>query len=312
MGLFLVLVLINDVGFNDQTNESGEIITCKRRIKEYNELHLKYVDDLTLAEAINMKSQLNTVPVEARQLPDPFHARTGHELRPENSRVFRNLKKTEEYALKNKMKLNKKKTKLMIFNPGTVRDFMPKFTLEQEELIVVEETMLLGVKLRSDLSISWSGNTEYIVKTANKKLWCLRRLKRLGAKDEDLVDVYCKQVRSLLEHAVPVWHSGLTGENRLDIERVQKSALCIILGQNYRSYRSAMRQLQLETLFTRRNKLCTKFAKKSLKHSKFSKWFKPKTKITVTRLKPTRFCEVYTRTERFQKSPYRHPEQVDG
>ena len=64
-----------------------------------------------------------------------------------------------------------------------------------------------------------------------------------------------------------------------------------------------MRQLQLQTLFTRRNKLCTKFAKKSLKHSKFSKWFKPKTKITVTRLKPTRFCEVYTRTERFQKSP---------
>ena len=38
--LFLFLVLINDVGFNDQTNESGEIITCKRRIKEYNELHL--------------------------------------------------------------------------------------------------------------------------------------------------------------------------------------------------------------------------------------------------------------------------------
>ena len=97
------------------------------------------MDDLTLAEAINMKSQLNTVPVEARQLPDPFHVRTGHELRPENSRVFRNLKNTEEYVLKNKMKLNKKNTKLMIFNAGTVRDFMPKFTLEQDELIVVEE-----------------------------------------------------------------------------------------------------------------------------------------------------------------------------
>ena len=35
----------------------GEIITCKRRIKEFNLLHLKYVDDFTIAEAINMKEQ---------------------------------------------------------------------------------------------------------------------------------------------------------------------------------------------------------------------------------------------------------------
>ena len=75
-----------------------------------------------------------------------------------------------------------KMSTIPVFHPpslGTVRDFMPKFVLGQDELIVVEETMLLGVKLRSDLS--WSGNTEYIVKRANKKLWCLRRLKRLSA-----------------------------------------------------------------------------------------------------------------------------------
>ena len=78
LGLFLFLVLINDVGFSDQTNENGELITCKKRIKAYNELHLKYVDDLTLAEAINMKTQLNCVPVEERPQPDAYHDRTGH------------------------------------------------------------------------------------------------------------------------------------------------------------------------------------------------------------------------------------------
>ena len=74
---------------------------------------------------------------------------------------------------------------------------MPKFTLGNTELDLVEETTLLGVVLRSDLS--WSSNTEYMVKRAYKKLWCLRRLKKLGANHADLLDVYFKQIRSILE-----------------------------------------------------------------------------------------------------------------
>ena len=112
----------------------------------------------------------------------------------------------------------------------------------------------MGVVLRSDLS--WSSNTAYLVKRANTKLWCLRRLKKFGASPTDLLDVYFKQIRSILEYAVPVWHPGLTGEDRLEIERVQKSALCIILGQNYKSYRAALKTLAIETLFQRRQKLC--------------------------------------------------------
>ena len=33
-GLLLFLVLVNDIGFNDQTNENGKIITCKGRVKK--------------------------------------------------------------------------------------------------------------------------------------------------------------------------------------------------------------------------------------------------------------------------------------
>ena len=42
LGLLLFLVLVNDIGFRDQSNENGEIITSKKRIKDCNELHLKY------------------------------------------------------------------------------------------------------------------------------------------------------------------------------------------------------------------------------------------------------------------------------
>ena len=118
------------------------------------------------------------------------------------------------------------------------------------ELEVVEEIKLLGVVIKNDLS--WGANTQYIVQRANKKLWCLRRLKKLGANTSDLLDVYTKQVRSQLEFAVAAWHPSLNGEDRLRIERVQKSACCIMLGQDYKSYGKSLKYQGLETLYERR------------------------------------------------------------
>ena len=54
LGLLLFLVLINDAGFEGQTNNAGELLTTKRNMKKVNNIHLKYVDDMTLAEAIDL------------------------------------------------------------------------------------------------------------------------------------------------------------------------------------------------------------------------------------------------------------------
>ena len=54
LGLLLFIVLINDVGFDGQVNNAGEVITSRKNMRKLNEIHLKYVDDLTLAEAINL------------------------------------------------------------------------------------------------------------------------------------------------------------------------------------------------------------------------------------------------------------------
>ena len=59
LSLLLFLVLVNDIGFNDQKNDAGEIATSKRNMKELNLIHLKFVDDLTLAESINLPEKLN-------------------------------------------------------------------------------------------------------------------------------------------------------------------------------------------------------------------------------------------------------------
>ena len=86
----------------------------------------------------------------------------------------------------------------------------------------------------------------------------VKRLKALGADTPKLVDVYIKQVRSILELAVPAWHSSLTGADTTDIERVQKSALQVILGKSYTTYNQALMDLNLVTLQERRILLCEK------------------------------------------------------
>ena len=75
---------------------------------------------------------------------------------PENSKVFI---ETEN------MKINYKKTKLMLFNPSKTKDFLPRFVLNNHELDLVEETKLLGLVIRSD--ISWTFNTLFMVKRAS-------------------------------------------------------------------------------------------------------------------------------------------------
>ena len=134
----------------------------------------------------------------------------------------------------------------------------------------------------------------------------MRRLKQICANDEELLDVYCKQIRSVLEYAAVVWHPGLTVANTNSIERVQKACLAIIMGQRYISYNNALQLASLDRLDTRREALCLKFARNAIKYLKFSNWFVEDSKIVnTTRLKKN-LKDVNTRTRRFRQStiPY--------
>ena len=252
---------------------------------------------MSLAESVNLGDKL--VEVLDREQPDNFHAQTGHILPQENSAVYKQLMETAVYAANNEMQINHKKTKLMLFNPCTSVDFMPDFQLGNQEIELVEEMRLLI--LRSDMK--WTSNTEFIVKKGYKKLWMMRRLKELGANEDDLIDVYIKQIRSVLELAVPAWHGAITQAERDEIERVQKCALHIVLDEDYLSYRNALKSVNLDSLENRRSKLCLKFAKKAAKHPKHKQWFKVKTVQKNTRQRKTKYCKVIANKGRYKKSP---------
>ena len=300
LGLLLFLVLINDTGFEGQLNNAGELLTSKRNMNKVNRIHLKYVDDLTLAEAINLPEKLTSLQKSERTLPDNFHARPGHILPAENLAVQHQLVKTIDYTQQNQIKINLKKTKVMLFNPCWSIDFMPKLELDGTELELVEQMRLLGVVIRSDTK--WTDNTNFKVKRAYKKLWVIRRLKVQGADTENLLDMYVKQVRCLLELAVPAWHGSISQVERTDIERVQKCALHIILGDEYEGYKGALELAGLDTLEVRRDNLCLKFGKKAVQDPKHKNWFKPKPKLP-TRQKHYKYCKPVARTERLMRGP---------
>ena len=61
----------------------------------------------------------------------------------------------------------------------------------------------------------------------------LHKIAEFSASIDDMVTVYIVYIRSLLEQSCTVCHSSITPKNIEDLERVQKCALRIILGDSY-------------------------------------------------------------------------------
>ena len=136
---------------------------------------------------------------------------------------------------------------------------------------MIEHTRLLGTIVQNNLS--WDLNTKELVRKANARMELLRKVSSFSPGIEDLKTIYIMYVRSILEHSATLWHSSLSKENRDDLERVQKTASRIILGERFRTYKQALQLLDLQTLDQRREQLCLTFAKRASKHPKFKHFF---------------------------------------
>ena len=274
LGLFLFLVLINSAGYQTLEKSIGLQITKKKNQRSViPNIHVKFVDDMTLATALNPRECLVPNPVQ-QPYPLTYHDRTKHVLPDHRNVMQEELNKMIQYCTENSMRINHEKTKVVLFNTSRKYDFPPKLSvLDDVYLEVVEEFKLLGVIFQSNLR--WQANTDFICKKAYSRLWMLRRLKTLGANIEEILDVYFTQVRCVLEMAVVVWEPGLNQAQHKQIERVQKCAFYVIMGEQYSNYDNALKALKSETLSERRSKLCLNFAKKSETNHKFKNWFVP-------------------------------------
>ena len=165
----------------------------------------------------------------------------------------------------------------------------------------------VNVKSQSELDIA----TEKIVKESNKRMVFLHKSSKFTCNKSDLKKIYIQQIRSKLEQSAVVWHSSLSQKCKDQLERVQKSALRIILGDQYINYKNALKVLNLQSLEERREFLCLKFAKKCLQVKKFRSMFPRKRQVhSMLKRDNDKFVIRRTFTERHKKSAIPHMQRL--
>ena len=224
-------------------------------------------------------------------------------LDPKNSKSQQYLDKISDWTKKQEMELNGSKTKYMIFNPSKNHQFNTRLGLDGQVLEQVHETKLLGVIIRDDFS--WKSNTDFITRKAYKRMIILKNLFHFNLPITEMLEIYFLYIRSVVEQASVVWSSSLTKGEQLDLERVQKVALKIILQEHYTNYSHALQLTGLPTLKARRNKLSLSFAKSCLKNKVTSDMFPRNTNVVNTRQHEL-FYVPHAKTERYAKSAIPH------
>ena len=140
---------------------------------------------------------------------------------------------------------------------------------------------------------------------AYSRMSMLTKLKYVGVSTEDLIDIFILFIRSITEYCAVAFHSSLTVAQATDIERIQKTSLKVILGDNYVSYPAALEMCGLDTLHDRREKRCLDFAIKSSKHPRNSRMFPLNSNWSIegNMVRNREFFEVnFARTEQYRKS----------
>ena len=262
----------------------------------------KFIDDLSLLEIINLLSIGLSSYNCWNHVPSDISI-DNHFVDQSNLKSQVYLNELSSWTNQKQMKLNTEKSKYMIFNFSKNYTFNTRLNIEGEILQQVQEVKLLGLVLREDLS--WKSNTNSLIKRAYTRMIILRNLFKFNIPIGDLILIYTLYIRSVLEQSAVVWHSSLTRGEEIDIERVQKVALKIILNEQYSSYPEALKLTGLDSLKIRRKKLCLNFAKKCLKSDLTCDMFEENNLPFNTR-NHEKFLVPFARTERFAKSaiPY--------
>ena len=132
------------------------------------------------------------------------------------------LNSVARWTQDNLMKINEKKSNYMVFSRSQEK-FATRLNMNGVFLEKVPATKLLGVWVTEDLS--WSRNCSEICKKAYSRLTMLTKLKYVGTKTEDLIDIYILYIRSLVEYCSVAFHSSLTLEQEQKLERIKKKLL---------------------------------------------------------------------------------------
>ena len=286
--------LLGILEYLSQNNDCADFLSQEDRYK--------FIDDLSILELINLVSIGISSYNCKQQVPSDIQASNLY-IPSKNIQTQNSLDKICEWTNRKKMLINSDKTKYMIINFTKNFQFSTRLSLEGKVIQQITQTKLLGVMV--DDSLSWQANTNYIVRQAYKRMTILQNLYKFSVPLEDLILIYILYIRSVVENSAVVWHSSLTKGQALEIERVQKVALRIILKHDYLNYENALKITSLPTLSDRRVHLCKTFAKKCIRNPKTSDMF-PLNRQDYNTRNPEKYQVTFANTSRLAKSsiPY--------
>ena len=168
--------------------------------------------------------------------------------------------------------------------------FPTRLKLKRRTIETVKDLKLLGTVITNNLKLD--ENTMLLVKRAYAKMEILRQMANFTNSVKDKTHVYKTYIRSVLEQSSVVWSSAITRKNINELERVQKVAIRLI-SKSEEPYKEKLKELNLETLQDRRNKLSVRFAEKCVRNPKTKSMFRKKHKRTYHETQKQRKVPCY-------------------
>ena len=258
----------------------------------------KYIDDLSVLEAVNHRQKLveynvlchipSDVPINERYLP------------PEALETPEINDQISQWTERNIMRLNEDKSNYMVLACSNEK-FATRISLNKQTLDRVKEICHLGLWITEDLK--WNKHITKMCKKAYSRIKMLTKLKYIGTNIEDLVHIYCIHIRSYAEYCSTVFHSSLTEKLTRKIEAIQKTSLRIILGDMYITYDAALEMCGVKSLHERRENRSLKFAIKCEKSKDNSNMFPRNLSVDTHPIRNReKFIVNFARTEAYKKS----------
>ena len=161
----------------------------------------KYIDDLTLLQLVCLSGLLieynctehvpSDVGIHQIFLPTDKHQTQNH------------LDYISNWSEKNLVELNPEKCSYMVFS-RSLEDFVTRLSINDFAIEKINVNKILGVWISEDLS--WEMNTKQICRKAYSRMSMLTKLKYVGIRTEDLIEIYILFIRSVTEYCAVAFH----------------------------------------------------------------------------------------------------------
>lgn len=200
-----------------------------------------------------------------------------------------------------KMKINQKKTQLLVISPPNGCDTEASFTVNGVTTSSIDCLKLVGFTFGNKPGAG--AHVEAIADKYMRKKWMLYHLRDAGFKGRQLFRLYCCYIRSIIEYCSVAYHALLNKGQEEHLKRLQRHAVRMCFGHG-RPVEEIMAEECIESLHDRRVRRADAFIRKSAANPRFGpKWFPARQDVPWGLRRRRQVQEVRARTRRRFMSP---------